>query len=300
MFEPSYLELYATGELKAKRDELEDMLENCTLCPRKCGVNRKLKEIGFCGNGYLPIISSYGPHFGEESVLVGRNGSGTIFIGGCNLKCVFCQNFEISHQIEGREVTPQVFAEIMISLQESGCHNINIVTPTHVVPQILQALMIGIEKGLRLPLVYNTGGYDEVRVLKLIKGVFDIYMPDFKFTDPTIAKEFTGAPDYPETVKNAIKEMHNQVDDLIIENGIAKRGLIVRHLVLPYGSAGTKEVAKFIASISKNTYLNVMAQYRPCGYAYKFEKLSRNINSQEYEEALSIVKEEGLYRLDHD
>jgi putative pyruvate formate lyase activating enzyme len=300
MNEPSYIKLYETGELRIRVEQALSILENCSLCPRRCGVNRLAGEKGFCGTGKFAIISSCGPHFGEESPLVGTNGSGTIFISGCNLKCVFCQNFEISHMVAGEEVSAEVFAKMMLGLQEMGCHNINIVTPTHIVPQILQSLVIAIEKGLNLPLVYNTGGYDEVKVLKLLDGVFDIYMPDFKFYSPEVAEQFTDAKDYPEVVINSISEMHRQVGDLIIENGLAKRGLIVRHLVLPDGLAGTKEVIKFLANLSKSIYLNLMAQYRPCRYANKFGMLNRGITNLEFQEAISIAKEEGLYRLDND
>lgn len=296
MGEPSYIKLYETGELEQRIEQSLKILEECNLCPRKCGVNRLSNEKGFCSTGKLAIVSSIGPHFGEERPLVGINGSGTIFISGCNLKCVFCQNFDISHLVEGNEVIPDIFAKMMLRLQEMGCHNINIVTPTHIVPQLLQALIIAIENGLNLPLVYNTGGYDEVSTLKLLSGVIDIYMPDFKFSSPEVAERFTGARDYPEVAKNAIKEMHNQVGDLTIEDGIAKKGLLVRHLVLPYGEAGTREVIKFLASLSKTIYLNIMAQYRPCGYAYKFVSLTRRITNSELEEAVAIAKEAGLYR----
>ncbi|MCK4352587.1 radical SAM protein [candidate division WOR-3 bacterium] len=291
-----YIELHRSGELRIRIEEAISNLENCEICPRKCGVNRLADEQGFCGVGRFPIISSTGPHFGEEPPLVGFNGSGTIFIGGCNLKCVFCQNFEVSHYLEGEEVTPRRFAKIMLSLQKLGCHNINIVTPTHIVPQILEALPFAIENGLNLPLVYNTGGYDSIKMLKLLDGIFDIYMPDFKFSDLKMAERFTGAKDYPEVAKEAIQEMHRQVSDLVIKNGIAKKGLLVRHLILPEGLAGTGEVVEFLAKLSEDTYVNIMDQYRVCGLAHNFPPLDRSITDEEFNEALDIASREGLYR----
>ncbi|MDI6840544.1 MAG: 4Fe-4S cluster-binding domain-containing protein [bacterium] len=298
MFEPAYIKLYKSGELKTRVKRAVSILESCVLCPRRCGINRLADERGFCGTGRLPIISSFGPHFGEEAPLVGINGSGTIFISGCNLKCAFCQNFEISHKLEGEEITQEGLAKIMLHLQGISCHNINIVTPTHVVPQILESLPIAIDGGLNLPLVYNTGGYDSIETIKLLDGIFDIYMPDFKFASNEVAERFTNAIDYPEVAKEAIKEMHRQVGDLIIEDGVAKRGLLVRHLVLPDGLAGTNDVVKFIASISKHTYLNIMDQYRPCGDAYRFHPLNRVITIEEFESAIRIADEVGLHRLD--
>jgi putative pyruvate formate lyase activating enzyme len=257
-------------------------------------------EKGICRTGRLAMVSSYNPHFGEENPLVGTNGSGTIFMTNCNLLCVFCQNWEISHLGEGSEVNSKALAGMMLHLQKRGCHNINFVTPTHVVPQILDALPYAIESGLNVPLVYNTGGYDSVESLKLLEGIFDIYMPDFKFWDPEMARKYLKAPDYPEKAREAIKEMYRQVGDLTLdENGIALRGILLRHLVMPGGVAGTRDIMRFIArEISPNTYVNIMDQYRPCGNADKYPPLERSIARDEYEEALRAVREEGITRLD--
>jgi putative pyruvate formate lyase activating enzyme len=250
--------------------------------------------------GELSMVSSYSPHFGEEAPLVGRYGSGTIFIASCNLGCVFCQNYDISHLREGREVSLEVLAHMMIELQEMGCHNINFVTPTHVVPQILGALPHAIKQGLCIPLVYNTSGYDSVATIKLLDKVFDIYMPDMKFADSDVAKRLCNAEDYPGIVMAAIKEMHNQVGDLETdEGGIAFRGLLVRHLVMPEGLAGTRKIMRFLAKeISNNTYVNIMDQYRPCGEAYHFPPIDGRITCEEFDEAKMIAREEGINRLD--
>ncbi|MEW6326730.1 MAG: radical SAM protein [Thermodesulfobacteriota bacterium] len=300
MFEPAYLETYSKSELKRRIEEANEILEECRLCPRNCKVNRMNNETGICRTGRLPVVSSFSPHFGEEAPLVGQHGSGTIFLTHCNLLCVFCQNWEISHLGEGQEVTLEEFAHMMLYLQKLGCHNINFVTPTHVVPQIIEALAIAIEGGLSVPLVYNTGGYDSLETIKLLDGIFDIYMPDFKYWDDAVAKRLSKAPHYAEVAKEAIKEMHRQVGDLTLdEQGVAQRGLLVRHLVLPEGLAGTREVMRFLArEISTNTYVNIMDQYRPCGEAYKYPPLDRHITVDEYKEALRIAKEEGITRLD--
>ncbi|MBC7327373.1 radical SAM protein [bacterium] len=297
---PSYLALYESGELDRRIEKAYQLLESCSLCPRNCGVNRLKDERGFCQVGKKAMISSYGPHFGEEAPLVGQGGSGTIFITSCNLGCLFCQNYEISHLRIGNEVEDVEFAQMMLYLQALGCHNINIVTPSHIVPQFLSALKIAIEKGLRLPIVYNTGSYDSLETLKLLDGVVDIYMPDAKFADKDIAKELCKAPDYPDVMKKAIKEMHRQVGDLLIdEKGLAVRGLLVRHLVMPEGVAGTEEICRFIAEeISPHTYINIMAQYRPCYKAVGHPKIGRRITRQEFEMALQIAREKGLYRFD--
>jgi putative pyruvate formate lyase activating enzyme len=246
------------------------------------------------------MVSSYNPHFGEEEPLVGTHGSGTIFMTNCNLLCVFCQNWDISHLSEGREVSSKTFANMMLHLQKQGCHNINFVTPSHTVPQILDALPHAIEGGLNVPLVYNTGGYDAVETLKLLEGIFDIYMPDFKFWDPEMSRKYLKAPDYPERAREALKEMHRQVGDLTLnENGIAVRGILLRHLVMPEGLAGTRDIMRFIVrEISPNTYVNVMDQYRPCGNAYKYPSINRSITHDEYEEALRAASEEGITRFD--
>jgi putative pyruvate formate lyase activating enzyme len=281
-------------------DEALSRLTHCELCPRECGVDRTKGEKGFCRTGRYAVVSSYNPHFGEESPLVGTGGSGTIFFTHCNLLCVFCQNYEISHQGMGDEVGPQILGRMMVQLQNWGCHNVNFVTPSHVVPQILEALPVAIELGLRVPLVYNTGGYDKVETLRLLEDVFDIYMPDIKFMDPQVAKRFCKAPDYPEVVREAVKEMHRQVGDLLLdERGIAYRGLLVRHLVMPHGLAQTPQVMKYLADeISPNTYVNIMDQWRPCGEAHLHPDLSRRISRQEYEEALEAARSVGLHRLD--
>ncbi|MBW1981887.1 MAG: 4Fe-4S cluster-binding domain-containing protein [Deltaproteobacteria bacterium] len=298
--EPAYLQSYQSGVLAERIEAALSILECCCLCPRRCEVNRLAGNTGVCQTDRQAVVSSYSPHFGEEDPLVGSGGSGTIFLAYCNLQCVFCQNYEISHLGEGSPVTSAQLADMMISLQKRGCHNINFVTPTHVVPQILEALPGAIDKGLRLPLVYNCSGYEEVDTLKLLDGVFDIYMPDFKFWQPDVAEKFCAAPDYPEKARAAVKEMHSQVGDLLIdEQGIACRGLLIRHLVMPEGLAGTRDIMRFLAKeISTNTYVNIMAQYRPCGEAHRFRELSRALTSDEYRDAVRIAHEEGIHRLD--
>ncbi|MBF0477728.1 MAG: radical SAM protein, partial [Deltaproteobacteria bacterium] len=245
-------------------------------------------------------VSSYQPHFGEEDPLVGESGSGTIFFTHCNLLCRFCQNFEISHGGEGQAVTNEILASMMLELQQMGCHNINFVTPSHVVPQILSALIQAVEKGLCVPLVYNTGGYDKVETLKLLDGIVDIYMPDLKFVSPVPAAKFMNAPDYPDIVKAAIKEMHRQVGDLYMDDrGIAMRGLLVRHLVMPADLAGTREAMRFLAQdVSTHTYVNIMDQYRPCGLAGQFDELARRPTMEEYDQARLAAGDEGMTRLD--
>lgn len=299
-FAPSYLKLYEEGVLHEREAKAGELLKSCCLCPRECQVDRRSDQKGYCRTGARAVVSSYNPHFGEEDPLVGSKGSGTIFFTHCNLLCLFCQNYDISHLGEGREVTPDELAKIMLSLQEVGCHNINFVSPSHVVAQILVALPLAIGGGLRIPLVYNTGGYDSVETLKLLDGVFDIYMPDIKFMDGRIADKLCRAEDYPERVKAAVREMHRQVGDLIInERGIAERGVLVRHLILPGGQAGTREAMKFLAGeISSHTYVNIMAQYHPCGSAHEHFPLHRRITQDEYEEALAVAREEGIHRLD--
>ncbi|MFB0546667.1 MAG: radical SAM protein [Anaerolineae bacterium] len=299
-FEAAYLKLHRCGELKARVEEAYAHLEDCRICPRECGVNRLAGEQGVCRTGKRAVVSSYNPHFGEEAPLVGRGGSGTIFFTHCNLKCQFCQNYEISQQGEGREVEPEDLALMMLRLQALGCHNINYVSPTHVVPQILVGLLIAVEAGLSIPLVYNTGGYDPLETLTLLDGIFDIYMPDMKYADEGIARKHSKIKDYPAVNQAAVKEMHRQVGDLIMdERGVAQRGLLVRHLVLPEGLAGTAEIVSFLAEeISPNTYLNVMDQYRPCYRAYEYPPLDRRITRAEFEEAVRLAQEAGLTRLD--
>jgi putative pyruvate formate lyase activating enzyme len=300
LFVPSYIEAYRNGRLADSLEKACRLLENCRLCPRQCKVNRLTDEKGICRTGCSAIVSSYNAHFGEEGPLVGSHGSGTIFFTNCNLLCVFCQNWEISHLGIGEEVSSEALALMMLDLKRQGCHNINFVTPTHVVPQILEALTYAVEGGLDLPLIYNTGGYDSVETLKLLDGIFDIYMPDFKFWDDGTARRYLKAPDYPGVAKEALREMHRQVGDLVVdEEGIATRGILLRHLVMPGGLAGTKDIMHFVArEISADTYVNIMDQYRPCGTARRCPPIDRSITAGEYEEALAAVRREGITRLD--
>jgi putative pyruvate formate lyase activating enzyme len=300
-FVPAYRKAYEKGILPLLIQKARKRLESCAVCPRKCGVDRTQDEKGFCQSGYLPEVSSYAPHFGEESPLVGRRGSGTIFLTHCNLGCLFCQNYAISHGGEGRKTPISRFAKIMLELQRLGCHNINFVSPTHFVPQILESLPQAIDMGLQIPLVYNTGGYDSLETLRLLDGIFDIYMPDFKYTSGKVSEKYSQAPDYPIVAKNAIKEMFRQVGGLQIdERGIAFRGLLVRHLVLPDGLAGTREAMRFLAAeISTDTYVNIMDQYHPCGNIPLDSPLRRRITAEEYDDAITAAKEEGITRLDN-
>ena len=298
--EPSYVRAYENGLLKEKAAEAGSLLKSCMLCPRKCGVDRLSGETGFCNTGKLSRVSSFSPHFGEEEPLVGNHGSGTIFFTHCNLLCLFCQNFDISHQGKGQEVTASELAGIMLSLQNQGCHNINFVTPSHVVPQILAAVDVAVQNGLNVPLVFNSGGYDRVTTLKFLDGLVDIYMPDFKFWNSQVAQNSCQASDYPEVARRALVEMHRQVGDLQIDDaGLARRGLLIRHLVLPGGLAGTREVMGFIAKkISAASYVNVMSQYRPCGRAAEVKGLAAQLSAEEYKRAVRAAKEEGITRLD--
>jgi putative pyruvate formate lyase activating enzyme len=281
------------------------MLASCSLCPRRCGVNRLTGELGVCRVGCDAVVSSYGPHFGEERPLVGAHGSGTVFFTGCNLRCIFCQNYDISQLRSGDVVTTDRLAQMMIELQERGCHNINLVTPTHQVPQILEALVKAAQLGLCLPIVYNCGGYESLEALRLLDGIVDIYMPDMKYGNNEIGSRLSGAPDYWDRSREAVREMHRQVGDLrIVENEsggeryeIAIRGLLVRHLVLPGGIAGTAEIVEFLANeISKDTYINIMDQYRPAFKAVGHELVGRRITSLEYEEAMKLARTAGLWR----
>jgi putative pyruvate formate lyase activating enzyme len=276
------------------------MLEECCLCPRHCEVNRLVGEKGKCRITNQALVSSYGPHFGEEAPLVGRRGSGTIFFTYCNLRCVFCQNYTISQLGEGSGVGKEELARTMLSLQTMGCHNINLVSPTHVVPYILEALELAVSGGLYLPLVYNTGGYDAVETLQLLDGIVDIYMPDMKYSDERTAERLSGIKDYPQVNRAAVREMHRQVGDLQVdEQGVAQRGLLVRHLVLPNRLAGTEEVVRFLAQeVSTNTYLNIMAQYHPCHKAFDIPQLARPVNRQKLTEAIDLAHQQDLYRLD--
>jgi putative pyruvate formate lyase activating enzyme len=301
LMEASYLKAHREGILKERADRLFLDLSDCTLCPRDCHADRLSGQVGTCKTGEYAMVSSYMPHFGEETPISGTRGSGTIFFTNCNLLCSFCQNYDISHEGRGRRVTSRELAEMMLSLQALGCHNINFVTPSHVVPQILQALMIAADDGLAIPLVYNSGGYDLVSTLKQLDGIFDIYMPDFKFWDPVMAQETCNAPDYPEKAKKAILEMHRQTGPLIINkhSGLAERGLLVRHLVMPERTAGTTEVMNYLAKeISEDTYVNIMPQYRPCGRAWESPTLRKSLQMYEFREAVNAALNAGLTRLD--
>jgi putative pyruvate formate lyase activating enzyme len=262
--------------------ELLELMNPCVLCPRKCNVYRGRGEVGFCGIGCLPVVSSVGPHFGEESVLVGTGGSGTIFFAGCNLGCIFCQNYDISHLRHGRKVTIEKLAQSMLELQDYGCCNINFVTPTHIIPAIVAAIELARKEGMALPIVYNTGGYDSVETLKLLEGYIDIYMPDMKYADSKIADELSHAADYWQINQAAVKEMHRQAGDLQIANGLATRGLLVRHLVLPGNLAGSFEIIDFLTEqISSKTAINVMDQYHPCYKASSHPQINRRPKLEE-------------------
>jgi len=301
-FEPAYLRLYESGELERRVGRALEALKSCEVCPRDCGVDRLADKFAVCKTGRYAVVGSYFAHFGEEDCLRGSRGSGTIFFSGCNLRCVFCQNFDISWQLRGTPAPPEKLAAMMLELQAEGCHNINFVTPEHVVPQIIEALPLAIEGGLRLPLVYNTSAYDSMESLELMDGVVDIYMPDFKYWDSEMARKYSKAPDYPEAARRAIKEMHRQVGELVTdEEGLAVRGLMIRHLVMPEQIAGTREVMRWIAQeLSPHTYVNVMAQYYPAGKVSRQEypEINRRLTSPEYEAALDEAGRAGLKRLD--
>jgi len=276
-------------------EQLWQRMNPCRLCPRNCKVYRSKGRVGFCGTGCLAVVSSAGPHYGEESVLVGPGGSGTIFFAGCNLGCIFCQNFDISHHRHGQKLTIEQLAESMLALQESGCSNINLVTPTHVIPAIAAAFELARRNGLSLPLVYNTGGYDSVETLQLLEGMVDIYMPDMKYSDPEVARELSGASDYPQVNRRAVLEMHRQVGDLQIEGGLATKGLLVRHLVLPNNLAGSFEIIDFLAEcVSPATAINVMDQYRPCYKASTDSRINRRPTTAEYQQVLHYAHQKGL------
>ncbi len=296
----AYIQAFESGRLQEAIGRARQWMRKCTLCPRMCRVDRQADEKGYCRTGILPVVASYGPHFGEERPLVGRGGSGTIFFSHCNLFCSFCQNYEISHGGEGTAITPGDLAAIMLELQQKGCCNINFVTPTHVIGAILEALPLAVEQGLSVPLVYNCGGYERIPGLKLLSGIVDIYMPDFKFWDPETARDLCDAPDYPERARAGLKEMYRQVGDLVFDrNGVAQKGLLVRHLVMPNGSSGTPEVMEYIGKeISERTYVNVMDQYHPCGGAFANGSINRRISPEEFESALESARRAGLSRLD--
>lgn len=297
---PSYLQLYQEKVLDQRVDKLYSYYENCCLCPRDCRVDRLHGETGKCQASHKVKISSAVPHFGEESPLVGKHGSGTIFFSNCSLRCVFCQNYSISIDGEGVEISDHRLAQSMLKIQKMGCHNINLITPTHYLPNIVNALKIAIPLGLNIPIVYNTSGYEKLEILQLLDGIVDIYLPDCKYMDPQMAAKYSDqAYNYPHYTKAALKEMHRQVGDLKVDGkGIAVRGIILRHLVLPNRIAGTEKLLKFVSKeISKNTYLNIMRQYRPEHRAMEYPKIARRLTRNEYTEAVNWAKKYGLNRL---
>jgi putative pyruvate formate lyase activating enzyme len=300
VFQPAYLDLLISGDLEKRVAVFQRRLKACDLCPRDCDVNRREGETGVCGVGNQVWVNSYGPHFGEEDPLRGRQGSGTIFFSGCNLSCLYCQNAEISQKVSGSEISEEVLADIMLELENRGAHNINLVSPTHVVAQIVKAIYIAAQRGLRLPIVYNTGGYDSIQTLKMLDGIIDIYMPDMKYSEPEISERLSGVFDYPSVNRLAVKEMFQQVGDLVLSpRGIAERGLLIRHLVLPDDLAGSKAILSFIAKeISQNTYLNIMDQYRPAYLAGRHSEINRRITSDEYQAVVGEALMLGLKRLD--
>jgi putative pyruvate formate lyase activating enzyme len=299
-FQPAYLNLLATGELKSRVAEAYEHLSICDVCALECPVDRRAGMYGACKTGERARISSYGPHLGEEDPLRGMRGSGTIFFTRCNLRCQYCQNHDISQSDSGQKVEVEELATMMLELQGRGCHNINLVSPSHVVPQIMAGVLIAAKAGLHLPLVYNTGGFDSLAMLELLDGIIDIYMPDMKYADPKIGHRYSKIPRYPQRNQQAVKEMHRQVGDLQLdERGIATRGLLVRHLILPNHLAGTVQIVRFLAEeISTHTYLNLMDQYRPAYRAHQFPELNRRITRQEYNDAVRMARDAGLNRLD--
>jgi len=287
-------------ELLRRAEQALSMLSPCTSCPRNCRADRLNDQSGFCRIGRYAVVASFFPHHGEEDPLRGWGGSGTIFFSGCNLRCVFCQNWDISQQVSGQRTTPAALARMMLYLQAQGCHNINWVTPEHVVPQILEALPQAVAEGLSLPIVYNTSAYDSEKCLALLDGIVDIYMPDFKFWSAEAAREFLKAADYPEIARRSILEMHRQVGDLQIDSdGLARRGLLIRHLVMPDMLDETRNILKWIAdNLGPNTYINLMAQYRPAYRAADYDRINRPITSHEYRQAVEYAEQIGLKRLD--
>lgn len=298
---PLYIKLCNSGELDRRIKEVAKIYKRCTLCPHNCKVDRSVDKNGKCCSGMQAIVSSASPHFGEEPPLVGYLGSGTIFFTNCNLHCVYCQNYDISQMRTGQQISYDDLSEIMIALQKRGCHNINFVSPTHMIYPVLKALKTAIGKGLNIPLVYNSGGYDSVDTLILLDGIIDIYMPDFKYFSENTGKEFSNAESYPQTAQMAIREMHRQTGDLKLdENGIAYRGLLIRHLVLPSFINESKKVVEFAANLSGNTYLNIMDQYRPEYRAAEYNSLARRISAEEYTEVVEYAKKLGLKRAGND
>jgi putative pyruvate formate lyase activating enzyme len=307
-FEPAYLALHRDGRLAARAVEARLALEACRLCPRACGARRLGGEEGTCGVGRHAVVASAFPHLGEEDCLRGRRGSGTVFFGGCSLRCAFCQNADISWRASGAGLQPADLATVMLELQDRGCHNLNLVTPTHVVPQVLEAVAIAAGLGLCLPVVYNSGGYDRVETLALLDGVVDVYLPDFKFWLPETAARYAGAPDYPEVARRALVEMHRQVGPLRFgRDGLARRGVLVRHLVMPGLAAESGAIVEWLArTLSPDTYVNVMAQYRPAGRVgepdgrgQRFEAIDRAPRPAEIEAVYEAGRRAGLWRFDH-
>ena len=297
---PSYVDSYQSGLLRRRATLARELLRHCSLCPRNCGIDRLVGEKGCCRTGELARVAACHAHFGEEPPLVGWRGSGTIFMSSCNLLCTFCQNYDISHRAEGEDLQAGSLAAMMLALQEKGCHNINIVSPTHVVPQMLEALIPAVEGGLMIPLVYNCSGYEKIETLRILEGIIDIYMPDFKFWDETMADRFCRAPDYPVRAREAIREMHRQTGDLKTDSsGLAYRGLLVRHLVMPNDAAGSRQVVEFLArEISASTYVNIMDQYRPSGTAGTDPLIGRPGHREEYLAAIEAAREAGLDRIE--
>lgn len=294
---PAYLALYEQGILQERAAIAHERLASCILCPLACRANRLDEEIGRCRIGREAVVASYGPHYGEEDVLRGWRGSGTVFFSGCNLHCVYCQNYDISQSVSGYTANSTQLAEIFLDLQREGCHNLNLVTPSHVIAQILEALTIAIPKGLCLPIVYNTSGYDSVAALRLLDGIVDIYMPDVKYSDSAIGQRYSGVPHYWEVVRPALREMHRQVGDLRIERGLAVHGLLIRHLVLPGQLAGSREVLRFIAEeLSWDSWINLMDQYHPAYRAFDYPELARRITPREYAEVVEYARSLGLHR----
>jgi putative pyruvate formate lyase activating enzyme len=298
--EPGYIALYRSGELERRAEALEARLAACDICPRECGVNRLEGKRGFCHSGYLPSVASVGAHHGEEPVLSGRRGSGTIFLGNCNMRCVYCQNYQISQDYKAQkrhEVETKVLAEHMLLLQdELGCHNINFVSPSHFVPQLVRAVLEAVPLGLRLPLVYNTSGYDSVATLRELDGIIGIYLADLRYASNKWGRRFSKAPDYVERARAAIEEMYRQVGNLVVdEEGIAQKGLIVRHLILPNGIAGSRDsLGWLVREVSPQVAVSLMAQYFPAYRAPRIPLLSRTITAEEYNKVAELVEELGI------
>lgn len=294
---PSYLNTYRDGTLKKIADFTLKMLESCRICPRKCKVNRLNGQTGFCKTALKPVVYSHLPHHGEEPPISGSRGSGTIFFSGCNCACVYCQNYEFSQKIEGEALDFEKLADYMLKLQALGCHNINLVTPTHIMPQILNALLLAIPKGLNIPLVYNTSGYELPEMIKLLDGIVDIYLADMRYADDKMAEIFSSAPDYVKLNRESIIQMHKQTGTARFDdNGIMEKGLIIRHLVLPDNISGTEETMKFIAEhVSKDTFISLMSQYTPFHRAASFKQISRRLKQEEYESAQSAMEKYGLH-----